>query len=105
MTIGTRLKELRVLKNVTQLDVIHALDIKRTTYATWEQDKNEPSASALVKIAQYFGVSTDYILGTEKTPNQDNILYKQIQDLSEADKITIQKILSALADKSKEQAQ
>jgi len=43
--------------------VCTALGIKEPTYAAWEYGRNEPPLDALAKIATYFNVSSDYLLG------------------------------------------
>ena len=61
--IGERIKILRTERNLTQAALAHALGIAKTTLAAYEQDKNEPSNETFIKIANYFNVSADYLLG------------------------------------------
>lgn len=65
MTFGERLRDLRKQKKHTQAEVADALGVPRTTYASWESDYRFPGdeQGMLDKIAQYFGVSVDYLLG------------------------------------------
>ena len=65
--IGQHLKELRAVKNVTQDDVSAMLNVKRQTYSAYERGVSVPDALTLKKLADYFGVSTDYLLN-----NSDN---------------------------------
>lgn len=58
-----RLKELRVKRNLYQKDVASMLGIDRTTYAKYETGDSEPNFGTLLKIADIFDVSTDYLLG------------------------------------------
>lgn len=60
-----KLKELRNEKRCTQLDVAKFLNIARTTYSAYEQGANEPDFKTLIKLADYFHVSTDYLLEHE----------------------------------------
>lgn len=60
-----RLIELREERNLTQTDVANALQTSRTNIGRWEKGINEPAASYLIKLAEYFEVSTDYLLGLE----------------------------------------
>lgn len=71
-----RLKKLREEKGVYQKDVAAFLGVDRTTYVKYERGDSEPSKDTLVKLANYFGVSTDYILDNDdlKLPNKKNIL-------------------------------
>lgn len=61
--LGENLKILRQNKKMTQQDVSDALNIPRGTYAHYEIDKREPDNATLVLLANFFGVTTDYLLG------------------------------------------
>ena len=58
-----RLKELRVAKGITQKDLSAELGFSRTTVNDWETQGSEPSFNTLMKVAKYFDVSIDYLLG------------------------------------------
>ena len=58
-----RLKELREKKGMTLQQIADELGIPKTTYNNYELDKREPSAMMLLKIATYFNVTPDYLLG------------------------------------------
>lgn len=60
-----RLKELRMKKNITQKDLAATLGVPSNTYNQWENCKREPDYKALFKIADYFGVTIDFLLGHE----------------------------------------
>ncbi len=60
---ATRLKELRVEKGYTQQKIADMLNIRQQSYIRYEYGTGEPSLETLVKIAQIYGVSTDYLLG------------------------------------------
>ena len=60
-----RLMELREERNLTQNDIARAIDTSRTNIGRWEKGLNEPAASYLIKLAEFFEVSTDYLLGLE----------------------------------------
>mgnify|MGYP001271497850 CR=1 FL=1 len=61
--IGERIKVLRTQKGMTQAALALELGIAKTTLAAYEQEKNEPSSETLIKISNFFNVSTDYLLG------------------------------------------
>lgn len=61
-----RLKELRTSKNLFQKEVAEILGIDRTTYSKYENGASEPSHEILLKLAEIFEVSTDYLLGRDK---------------------------------------
>lgn len=62
------LRELRTKKGVYQKDVASYLGVERTTYVKYERGDTEPSFETLCKLADYFNVSVDEILG-RKTNN------------------------------------
>lgn len=57
------MKELRKERKVRQEDIAVELDIALMTYYRYEQGKREPTASVLCRMADYYGVSVDYLLG------------------------------------------
>ncbi len=69
MTTGERLQQLRNLRGFSQQQMADALGVKRTTYAKWEKDANKPSRK-LDELAQYFGVTSDYILCLTDSPHE-----------------------------------
>lgn len=62
-----RLKELRLEKNLTQQQLSINLNCKITQpcIVMWEQGKRIPTLDALILLAQYFGVSIDYLAGLQ----------------------------------------
>ena len=61
--LGKRIKELRESKNMSMRDVSKALGIPYTTYVNYEKGFREPNSEFLIAIANYYGVSVDYIIG------------------------------------------
>lgn len=64
-TFGTRLQKLRKNKNMTQGDLASVFNISKSTIGMYEQDRNEPDFTTLCKIAKFFSVTSDYLLGLE----------------------------------------
>ncbi len=60
-----RLKELRTEKNLSQMALSVETGISQSAIAKWELEKTEPTASAIITLADYFGVTADYLLGRE----------------------------------------
>ncbi|MEY9980436.1 helix-turn-helix domain-containing protein [Lysinibacillus sp. RC79] len=69
MNFGTRLTALRKGKKLLQADIASKLGIARATYGAYEQGTRQPDFETLEKIADYFEVSTDYLLGRTDTPS------------------------------------
>lgn len=69
-----RLKELRNQKNMTQDELGKVLNVSGKTIGTWERDSRQPNIETINALANYFNVSTDYLLGrreNSKTKNDD----------------------------------
>lgn len=62
MLFHERLKALREDKDLKQSEVAEALNITRTALANYESGYREPDIHLLVKISDYFDISTDYLL-------------------------------------------
>lgn len=59
------LKELRKKRGISQEDVAKALGITLRTYQNYEYGQREPNIEMIVKLSDFFGVTTDYLLGRE----------------------------------------
>jgi transcriptional regulator with XRE-family HTH domain len=64
-SIAGSLKKLRKAKKMSQKDLARVLNMSPSTLGMYETSKREPDYQTLSKIASYFGVSTDYMLGIE----------------------------------------
>lgn len=62
---GKRLQELRKEHGLKQKDFAQTIGYSQSQISQWETGVNEPTASALIKIADYFDISVDYLLGRE----------------------------------------
>lgn len=60
-----KLKELREENKLLQKQLAAELGVSQVTIARWETASREPSFDDLIKIAKYFNVTTDYLLGLE----------------------------------------
>ena len=62
---GNNLKQLRLEKRNSQRKLGEIFEVVNQTVSFWETGSREPDLDTLVKIAKYFGVTTDYLLGLE----------------------------------------
>lgn len=62
---GNRLRELRLAKKLKQEDVSRHIGIARTTYAMYEQNNRQPDNETLIKLAVFFGVTVDHLIGKD----------------------------------------
>lgn len=58
-----RLRELRVEKTVTQQEIADKIGVSRQVYANWENEINQPDLKMFSLLADFFGVTADYLLG------------------------------------------
>lgn len=63
MNLTERMKGLRKERNLRQEDIAVELDIATTTYCRYELGMREPSASLLCRMADFYDVTADYLLG------------------------------------------
>jgi transcriptional regulator with XRE-family HTH domain len=68
MILNIRLKELRQYKCLSQKQLVSELEISERHYQRYEAGKAEPTASILVAIANFHGVSIDYLVGRTDNP-------------------------------------
>ena len=62
--LSQRIHELRTARNVSQVKLAEILGVTKQSVSNWENDN-------LMKLAEYFGVSTDYLLGLEEKRTLD----------------------------------
>ena len=65
-----RLKELRAEKGATQKKVAEFICCSPVVYSRYEREEREPDIDSLCRLADYFGVTIDYLVGREKTIKQ-----------------------------------
>ncbi len=54
MSLGTKLRELRTGKNLSQTQVAMELDVSQTAYGKWESDQSKPGFDNLLKISEFY---------------------------------------------------
>lgn len=69
-----RLKDLREDRDLLQADIANMLNISQSNYSKYELEKINIPIDVLKKLAIYYNISTDYILGLIKYPKE---LYKK----------------------------
>lgn len=63
--LGEKIKVLRVARGINQIELANALGVTKQCISNWENDNIQPSIEMLIKIATFFNVTTDYLLGLE----------------------------------------
>ena len=86
-----RMKLLREQHNLNQTEVAKVLNISRQAYNFYENEKRDPDTSMLIRIADFYNVSLDYLLGRtndpsplvkEKTPSYQEEVLRDIEDIT-----------------------
>lgn len=70
-----RLKELRDEAGLSQGDIAEKFSVAQNTVSSWENGKRDPDTDTVKKIAAFFGVSIDYLLGVtsiKKAPSLED---------------------------------
>ena len=82
--LSNRIKQLRLSFNLNQVEFANKLSITKQTVSNWENNNIMPSIEMLVKIADFFNVTTDYLLGRDnkKLIDVSNLTDKQTAHLS-----------------------
>ena len=69
MYFHERLKELRINSALLQKDIAELLGVSVRTFQGWETGRSEPSIEKIIKIAEVFQVSLDYLFARSDNPN------------------------------------
>ena len=83
INVGSKLAELRNSLSLTQDEVATSLGISNKTLSKWENGMSEPNLTMLSKLAEYYSVSTDYILGinSAKDIKSTDLLKQELSEL------------------------
>ena len=108
MDIGSNIKRVREAKNLSQKEVITAIDMGAAMYSRIESGKTEPSLSTLEKIAKALGVSLVELIQTDESMNDVNSVDKSLMEkvrlmeaLNDEERKTIYTMLDAFIGKKK----
>lgn len=69
--LNTRIHELRLSFGWSQVELAKKLGVSKQAVSNWENDNIQPSIDMLVRLADTFSVTTDYLLGREDIPRLD----------------------------------
>ena len=79
-----RIKNLREDRDLRQIDVANATGIDQRTLSNYETGKTYPDAPSIIRLAEYFGVSCDYLLGVTDTDlNTPKRIIEELEDVKE----------------------
>ena len=66
------IKSLRKERKISQQILAAAIGVSRSTIAMWETDGSQPDIEAINRLADYFNVSVDYLLGRDVQPQKNS---------------------------------
>lgn len=102
-----RLSELMKKNNIQQQEMAEILNVSRASIYKYQQGKAEPSIEGLVKIADYFNVSLDYLcerqnknlIFTDSLSDKKKELFSMIKDLNDDETLIVLGFVARLANK------
>jgi DNA-binding XRE family transcriptional regulator len=71
LVLNENIKELRLARGLNQVEFAKILGVSKQCVSNWENDNVMPSIEMLVKIADFFNVTTDYVLGRNENKYLD----------------------------------
>lgn len=85
--LNIRLKELREAHSLTQTELAEKLGVSKQSVSNWENDNIQPSIEMLIKMADLFAVSTDYLL------DRDDKKYIEVSGLTKNQVAHVQQLV------------
>ncbi len=66
MTLNENIRQLRLARNLSQVDLAKSLGVTKQSISNWENNNIQPSIDMLIRLAEFFSVSTDRMLGLDQ---------------------------------------
>ena len=85
-----KMRNLRKKSQLLQSDLAEKLNLSTSTIGMWEQGRAKPDDESIIKMAQLFGVTTDYLL--------DNELSVELQEQQTENKELVNNVIDGLSD-------
>ncbi len=79
-----RIRDLREDRDLRQADVAQAIGIDQRTLSNYETGKTNPDSFAIIKLADFFNVSADYLIGrnyNDKSDNSNRSILRKIEEI------------------------
>lgn len=83
MTIGESLRRFRTSLGLSQKRFSESIGVACNSYQAWEYDNSAPSSKQILKIADKYNVSTDYLLGRSDVPNPSGYDEREVRSAFE----------------------
>lgn len=103
MQIGDRIKDLRLSLGLSRQEIADKLDVSQSTINMIERNERQPSIELLDKLADFFKVPTDYLMGKteDKTPYNERTNIESLDSLDALLGVLIQRDGKTLTEKKK----
>lgn len=92
--LGERISSLRNARNISQVELARQLHVSKQTVSNWENNNILPSVEMLMKLSEYFSISTDYLL------EKDDRKYLEVTGLTDTQLAHIQLLIDDILDKT-----
>ncbi|MBR2892790.1 MAG: helix-turn-helix transcriptional regulator [Clostridia bacterium] len=79
-----RIRDLREDMDLRQIDLANATGIDQKTISNYETGKTNPDSFAIIKLADFFNVSADYLIGrnyNDKSDNSNRSILRKIEEI------------------------
>lgn len=99
-TLGSRMRALRLENGLTQGELSKVINVSTASISSYEKDNATPELQSIHKLADYFEVSADYLLGRSdiRNPYQPKVLaaHSEADEFSQADLDDIERVLEMI---------
>jgi len=96
--LGQRLKQLRADKNINQIQLAQDLGVNQGTVGKWETDSRTPDVEMLGRLAEYFNVTIDSLLGRDEPNSVISVLTRKLNTIPEEDRPFVLEALNSTLD-------
>ncbi len=92
LNIGEKITSLRKQAKLSQTDFAKAVSASRAIIGNYERNENTPSIDMIIKLADVFDVSVDFLLGSGENAKYDKSILKRMDDIENLDPETQEKL-------------
>ncbi|MFD0619214.1 helix-turn-helix domain-containing protein [Paenibacillus sp. GCM10027629] len=98
MTMGERLRQLRLQRKISQEEVARTIGITRSAYSHYEINNRQPVYETLIKLSTFYEVSLDYIVGGDAFGPASKDTHEMIRMLDTMDHVKRKNTINLLMD-------
>ena len=96
--LAETMKNLRIGRGLSQAQMAELLGVTRSTISQYELGERSPSYEVLIRIAQHFHISTDYLLGVESANDKSDTIVIDVKNLSDERRDLLLHLIRALVE-------